>query len=121
MADSEFSDTTIDEFFQLIEMGLFPSLRIIDLYGPSALVSSQTDCKLTEAAVSSLIHWQTLYPFIDILSPDLLRWVHGSKPLLESKLPSDIFAEFSKRITQESSQKVLDLRSGRLSLPSTKI
>ncbi|KAK8812573.1 hypothetical protein WA538_003787 [Blastocystis sp. DL] len=88
---SEFDDATIDEFFQLIEIGLFPSLRIIDLY----------DCKLTEAAVASLIHWQTLYPFIDILSPDLLQ----------SKLPSDVFAEFSKRITQESSQKVLDLRN----------
>lgn len=75
MADSEFDEATIDQFFQLIEMGLFPSLRIIDLYGVSFAVSSEADCKLTEAAVASLIHWQTLYPFIDILSPDLLRGV----------------------------------------------
>ena len=72
-ADSEFDEATINQFFQLIEMGLFPSLRIIDLYGSFCAGFSQTDCKLTEAAVSLLIHWQTLYPFIDILSPDLLR------------------------------------------------
>ena len=44
--------------------------------------------------MASLIHWQTLYPFIDILSPDLLRRLRGLVSLLESKLPSDVFAEF---------------------------
>ena len=96
-------------------------MKRADLYGLCIDLFSQTDCKLTEAAVASLIHWQTLYPFIDILSPDLLRRLRGLVSLLESKLPSDVFAEFSKRITQESSQKVLDLRSRRLSLDSTEI
>lgn len=85
-------DSVIDVLFHFIEIGLFPCLRIMDFYG----------CSLTSQAVLRLIQWLTQFPFIDVLSPDLLK----------SKLAPNTFSQLSALLTDsQGAPQTLDIRS----------
>ena len=105
-------DSVIDVLFHFIEIGLFPCLRIMDFYGTNESCWWSLGCSLTSQAVLRLIQWLTQFPFIDVLSPDLLSIHYEWWFLVESKLAPNTFSQLSALLTDsQGAPQTLDIRS----------
>lgn len=63
LSGSTIDRNVINELFCLIDAGFLPQLRILDLYC----------CSYTEDVEALLWEWSQCFPFIDVLSPLLIR------------------------------------------------
>ena len=73
LSGSCLNKTAITTLYHFIETGLFPRLHILDLYCFLVAFRSPTDCNLSEEDATYLSNWISCFPFIDVLSPELIR------------------------------------------------
>ena len=73
LSGSSLDKMSITSLYRFIEAGLFPRLRIIDLYCTCVSLLLSVDCNLSEDVATHLSNWISCFPFIDVLAPELIR------------------------------------------------